>query len=101
MSNELVNETILNLEKVVNAMPNTANTESVVTGLMRMHRTLNQAFTGKIVFRFIQRMADIYRDNNYDARNEAACRICSLLWDVLEKEVGINPHTERIELPML
>ena len=101
MSNELINETILNLEKVVNAMPNTANTEAVVTGLMWMHRTLNQAFTGKIVFRFIQRMADNYRNNNYDARNEAACRICSLLWDTLEKEVGVNPLTGRVDLPML
>ena len=55
--------------------------------MLCMHRTLNQKFTGDIIIPFIKEMAERYKAENYDGRNQDACKCCSIMWDALVKEM--------------
>ena len=63
-------------------------TEEVLHHLVYAHRTLNQAFVGRYVLPFIQKMAENYRSGNYDGRNEFASKVCNVMADAVEKEFG-------------
>lgn len=93
----------LDLERLMNSYGCTPDTEEFVGEMLNLHPTLNQVFTGKIVLRFIQRMAENYRKERYDGRNELSCRICNLLWEALKNneygcEFRDNTHPT---LPMI
>ena len=62
--------------------------DEVLHNLLYTHRTLNQAFTGRYVFRFIKMMSDNYKSGNYDGRNEFACKLCHDMANVVEEKYG-------------
>ena len=66
----------------------TEYTEEVLHNLVYSHRTLNQAFVGRYVLPFIQKMAENYRSGNYDGRNEFASKVCNVMAEAVEKEFG-------------
>jgi len=61
-----------------------------VRGLLGCHRTLNQSITGNFILPFIKGMAQKYRDHDYDLRNEAAVKVCHLMWSAMVKEHGFD-----------
>lgn len=86
------------IEASVNVM-GTSSTDSMsylVDKMLCMHRTLNQSFTSKFILQFIKRMAENYENGYYDARNEAACKICSEMWSLLKSKYG-----DEIRLPLI
>ena len=93
----------LDLERLMNSFSCTPDTEEFVGEMLNLHRTLNQVFTGKIVLRFIQRMAENYRKERYDGRNELSCKICNLLWEALKNnEYGYEFRNDTLpNLPMI
>jgi len=50
------------------------------------HRTLQQNLIGRFVIPLIIKMAKNYRSGDYDARNETALKMCSIMSDALSKE---------------
>lgn len=68
------------IESIVNQMGNTDDTNYIANHLAHMHRTLNQSFVSKIILPFLREMHFKYESNNFDLRDEAACKVCSLLW---------------------
>ena len=66
----------------------TEYTEEVLSNLLYAHRTLNQAFVGRYVLPFVQKMAEGYRSGDYDGRNEFACKVCAVMAAAVEKEFG-------------
>lgn len=78
------------LESVINQMCNTEDTDHIVNHLVCMHRTLNQSFVSKIILPFLREMYFKYETNKFDARNECACKICSLMWKKMCEEHGFT-----------
>lgn len=78
------------IERSVNCTGNGEDATVVVWGMLNMHRTLNQALTGNIILPFIRRMASNYEKLNYDARNEAACKMCKVMWDAVKEKYNLT-----------
>lgn len=89
------------LKRTVNSFDCGDNAEFIVAQMLYMHRTLNQAFTDGIVVPFIRKMAKMYDSGSYDLRNEAACRVCRVMWDALKAEYGLNDDSADFRLPMI
>lgn len=89
------------MESAINVMGNQESTEYFVREMCNMHRTLQQIYTGDIVIPFVRVMAKRYKGGFYDARNEFACKMCSVMWDALVKEFGITDDSIRVGLPMI
>lgn len=78
------------VEDVINVMGNSEATDGLVNNLLFMHRTLIQSFTSKVIIRFVQRMAESYRNGWYDGRDEAACKACETMWHSLIKAYDLD-----------
>lgn len=78
------------LESIINQFCNTEDTNYIVNHLTYMHRTLNQSFVSKIILPFLREMHFKYESNSFDGRNEAACKICSLMWKKMCDEHGFK-----------
>lgn len=59
---------------------NASGDMSLSETVRREHRTNQQLFAPEI-FRILQRWAEDYSSGNYDARNEAICRVANALVD--------------------
>ena len=92
------------LEDIINVMGNSEATEGLVNNLLFMHRTLVQSFTSKVIIRYVQRMAENYRNGWYDGRDMAACKACSVMWDALIKAYDLDEEYIKkygFELPLI
>lgn len=78
------------IERSVNCMGDGEDAKIVVNGMANLHRTLNQTLTGNIILPFIRRMATDYEAHNYDARNEAACKMCKVMWDAVKEKHNLT-----------
>ena len=87
---ELANE----IEAHTNVMGNHEECQKIVRHLLNMHRTLGQQYTSNFVLPFIKGMRDMYANGYYDARNEQACKLCSIMWSALCKELGFEENRE-------
>lgn len=85
-----VEDTALALERIINVMGNSEMTDGLVDCLQFMHRTLVQSFTSKVIIRYVQKMAENYRNNWYDDRDKAACAVCATMWDAIVKEYHMD-----------
>ena len=85
-----VQDTAIALERIINTMGNSEMTDGLVNSLQFMHRTLIQSFTSRVIIRYVQKMAENYKNNWYDGRDRAACEACSVMWNALVKEYHIN-----------
>ncbi len=75
-----------NLESFVN--PFGADYEAFVDQIVyRTHRTLQQSI-GKLMFLLIKRWAEMYRCGKFDGRNEALCRTCHNIDELMTEERG-------------
>lgn len=89
------------MESAINVMGNQESTKYFVSEMSNMHRTLQQSYTGDIVIPFIRTLAKRYKDGFYDARNEAACKACSVMWEAYAKAFEITDDSIRVGLPMI
>lgn len=78
------------IEGIINVMGNSETTDGLVSNLLFMHPTLIQSFTSKVIIRFVQRMAESYRNGWYDGRDEAACKACETMWNSLIKAYNLD-----------
>lgn len=81
---ELVENAADAVESVVNG-GGAENRRTLVSRLGSMHRTLQQRFIGDIVIPLVRNMAE-RTENEYDARNEYACRVCKAMMKGLKAE---------------
>lgn len=89
------------LERAINCFGNEEDMKFLVEEMCYMHRTLQQSFFGKFILPLVKKMAENYNYRNYDARNEAACKLARDMWSGLVCE---NPHfavTDDTALPMI
>jgi hypothetical protein len=92
------------IEDIINVMGNSETTDGLVDNLLFMHRTLVQSFTSKVIIRYVQRMAQNYKNGWYDDRDMAASKACSVMWDALVKMCGLDEEylkKYRFELPLI
>lgn len=90
MASEAIVATAENLEHAVNCMGDGEDMEYIVNSMLNLHRTLNQAFTGRMIIPFVRGMAARYAEGQYDARNEAACKTCAAMWEAAKKLYGVG-----------
>ena len=98
MASENAETAAIALERTVNSFGSDENSKYIVEKMLTMHRTLNQKFTGEIILPFIREMAKKYDAKGYDLRNEAACKICRVMYDAVKKEYGIEDDDFRLPL---
>lgn len=72
------------VERLVNAGGEKHRT-ALANDLCSMHRTLQQRLIGDLVIPIVRNMAE-RTENEYDARNEYACRVCKAMMKGLEAE---------------
>ena len=102
MATEDYAETAANaVERFINNFGSGDDAEEFVDKMCCMHRTLQQKFTGEVVLQFIRRMAKMYTDDSYDARNEAACKMCRVMYDAIKAEYGYQSDDDGICLPCI
>lgn len=85
-----VNETALELERMVNVMGSGETLAALAEKMTYMHRTLVQSFTSAFVIAFVRKMAENYKNGYYDGRDEAACKACAAMWDALLKQFNLD-----------
>ena len=81
MANELMEERGITFPKDAEDAQ-TRRLDVVGQGVANLHRTLNQSF-GRMVETYIMLNAAAYEAGIYDARNEAICRHCHIMWEAL------------------
>ena len=89
------------IERMVNQFGGSEDVEDVRNHLLGMHRTLQQKFTSQFIIPFVFEMARRYSDGRYDLRNEAACRVCSIMYTALKAEYGTDGEDTPIALPLI
>ena len=89
------------MERTINLFGSDENMKYIVEHFLTMHRTLNQKFTGEIIIPFVKAMAQKYDAHRYDLRNEAACKVCRVMWDAIKAEYGIQDDATDFNLPMI
>lgn len=89
------------LERTVNSFGSGESTAYVVDKMLSMHRTLNQKFTGEIILPFVREMAKKYDSMRYDLRNEAACKLCRVMWNAVKTEYGLEGDDFPFGLPCI
>ena len=72
------------VERLVNAGGEKHRT-ALVIDLCSMHRTLQQRLVGDLVIPIVRKFAE-RTENEYDARNEYACRVCKAMMKGLAEE---------------
>ena len=85
----------------LNTFGSDENSKYIVEKMLTMHRTLNQKFTGEIILPFIQAMAQKYDAHRFDLRNEAACKVCRVMWDAIKAEYEIEDDAADFRFPMI
>ena len=71
--------------ELVNVMSrNQTVTEEFVRCILLDHRTLQQSI-GRMVFQMIRGWADQHNEGRYDMRNEALCRACANVIEMMDK----------------
>lgn len=101
MSRENAETAATAMERVMNQFGGREDAELVVSHLLNMHRTLNQAFTSRIVLRFVQEMAKRYTAGRMDGRNSEACRLCRVMWDAVKADYGRERDDAEVCLMMI
>ena len=101
MAKETVETAATAVERFINNFGSGEDAELFVDKMCGMHRTLQQKFTSEVVMQFIRKMAKRYTDQWYDARNEAACRMCRLMWDAVKAEYGREGDEDNVSLPLI
>lgn len=71
------------VERLVNGGGDTY-CKDLVYRLGSMHRTLQQKLVGQIIIPLVRNMAQRLGTQNYDARNEFACKVCKAMLKGLE-----------------
>lgn len=89
------------MERTLNSFGSDENTKYIVEKMLTMHRTLNQKFTGEIILPFIRAMAQKYDAHRFDLRNEAACKVCRVMWDAIKAEYEIEDDAADFRLPVI
>ena len=89
------------MERTINSFGSDDNSKYIVEKMLTMHRTLNQKFTGEIILPFIQAMAQKYDAHRFDLRNEAACKVCRVMWDAIKAEYEIEDDAADFRLPVI
>ena len=89
------------IERTINSFGSDENTKYIVEHLLTMHRTLNQKFTGEIILPFIRAMAQKYDAHRFDLRNEAACKVCRVMWDAIKAAYEIEDDSADFRLPVI
>ena len=89
------------IERTMNQFGGREDAEHIVSHLLNMHRTLNQAFTSRIVLRFVQEMAKRYTAGRMDGRNSEACRLCRVMWDAVKADYGREDDEDEVGLRMI
>lgn len=64
------------------------------------HPTLEQMFTNRFIIPFVRKMAERWDKENYDPRNQAACKACKDMWEGLKQARGISDG-DALNLPMI
>ena len=59
--------------------------ECLIEYLLREHRTLQQAFFGNFIMKFIETVANLKEGNGIDLRNAEMKKMCDLIYDTLSK----------------
>ena len=89
------------VERFINNFGSGEDSELFVDKMCGMHRTLQQKFTSQFIIPFVFEMARRYSDGRYDLRNEAACRVCSIMYTALKAEYGTDGEDTPITLPLI
>lgn len=91
MSNYIEYNAVVEAEKAAIALENFCNpygcdhASFVKQVTHRTHRTLQQTM-GRLIFKLIKGWAEMYREDVYDGRNEALCRACHNIDELMTKE---------------
>ncbi len=101
MASEIAETAATALENAMNQYGGREDAEHIVSHLLYMHRTLNQAFTSRIVLRFVQEMAKMYSAGRHDVRNEAACKMCREMWDKVKEVYYLDSDDNNLSLAMV
>lgn len=101
MASETAETAATTLERLVNQFGGSEDIADVLNHLLGMHRTLQQKFTSQFIIPFVYEMARRYSDGMYDPRNEAACRLCSIMYTALKAEYGTDGEDNPIALPVI
>lgn len=89
------------VERFINNFGSGEASEEFVNKMCGMHRTLQQKFMSEVVLQFIRKMAMRYTAQNYDLRNEAACKMCRVMYDAIKAEYGYQSDDDGICLPCI
>lgn len=89
------------VERFINNFGSGEASKAFVESMLTMHRTLNQKFTGEIILPFIRAMAQKYDAQRFDLRNEAACKVCRLMWDAIKAEYDLKDDAADFRLPVI
>lgn len=101
MASEIAETAATALVIAMNQCGGREDAEYIVSHLLYMHPTLNQAFTSRIVLRFVQEMAKMFSAGRYDARNEAACKLCREMWDKVKEVYDLPTDDDPLECAMI
>lgn len=72
------------------AMNNFGDKSGLARGLCNMHPTLQQSLMSSLVLGVTSIMAKKYAEGNYDPRNQAACKVASVMWEAVKNEYNIT-----------
>lgn len=72
----------------------------ILNRMLNEHRTIEQMFTNRFIIPFVRKMAERWDKENYDPRNQAACKACKAMWEGLKHELGVTDADE-VLLPMI
>ena len=89
------------VERFINNFGSGEASKAFVGSMLTMHRTLNQKFTGEIILPFIREMAQRYESQRFDLRNEAACKVCRVMWDAIKAEYDLKDDAAPFRLPVI
>lgn len=89
------------MERTINSFGSDENSKYIVEHFLTMHRTINQKFTGEIILPFIREMAKKYDAHRFNLRNEAACKVCRVMWDAIKAEYEIEDDAADFRLPLI
>lgn len=85
-TDKLITEAVDACERAVNFY---GDKKAFAMGLCGMHRTLQQTFFSEVILGVVRRMAQNYTAQNFDARNESACKMARVMFDAVKKEYDL------------
>ena len=72
----------------------------ILNRMLNEHRTIEQMFTNRFIIPFVHKMAERWDKENYDPRNEVACKACKDMWEGLKQAWGFSDD-DVPNLPMI